>query len=72
MYQDFRILLRQCYAQMEISFPGLIFAQYKSINIIILLLLILKYSTMKITMTTQLTVKGKVLRDSVLQKSKVV
>ena len=34
MYQDFRILLSQCYAQMKISFPGLIFAQYKSINII--------------------------------------
>ena len=39
MYQDFRILLSQCYAQMKISFPGLIFAQYKSINIVILLFL---------------------------------
>ena len=39
MYQDFRILLSQCYAQMKISFPGLIFAQYKSINIIIIILL---------------------------------
>ena len=37
MYQDFRILLSQCYAQMKISFRGLIFAQYKSINIIIIL-----------------------------------
>ena len=35
MYWDFRILLSHCYAQMKISFPGLIFAQYKSINIII-------------------------------------
>ena len=35
MYYDFRILLSQCYAQMKMSFPGLIFAQYKSINIII-------------------------------------
>ena len=26
-------MLSQCYAQMKISFPGLIFAQYKSINI---------------------------------------
>lgn len=31
--------MSQCYAQMKISFPGLIFAQYKSINIIILLFL---------------------------------
>ena len=37
MYYDFRILLSQCYAQMKISFPGLIFAQYKSININIIL-----------------------------------
>ena len=29
-------MLSQCYAQMKISFPGLIFAQYKSINIILL------------------------------------
>ena len=35
MYLDFRILLSQCNAQMKISFPGLIFAQYKSINIIV-------------------------------------
>ena len=34
MYQDFRILLSQCQGEMKISFPGLIFAQYKSINII--------------------------------------
>ena len=34
MYWDFRIFLSQCNAQMKISFPGLIFAQYKSINII--------------------------------------
>ena len=32
-------MLSQCYAQMKISFPGLIFAQYKSINIIIIILL---------------------------------
>ena len=37
MCQDFRILLSQCYAQMKIFFPGLIFAQYKSINIIIII-----------------------------------
>ena len=37
MYWDFRILLSHCYAQMKISFPGLIFAQYKSINIIIII-----------------------------------
>ena len=30
-------MLSQCYAQMKISFPGLIFAQYKSINIIIII-----------------------------------
>ena len=41
MYQDFRILLSQCYAQMKISFPGLIFAQYKSINIIIIIIIII-------------------------------
>ena len=35
------ILLSQCYAQMKISFPGLIFAQYKSINIIIIIILLL-------------------------------
>ena len=34
-------MLSQCNAQMKISFPGLIFAQYKSINIISLLLLLL-------------------------------
>ena len=38
MYWDFRILLSHCYAQMKISFPGLIFAQYKSINIIIIII----------------------------------
>ena len=32
------ILLSQCYAQMKISFPGLIFAQYKSIKLLLLLL----------------------------------
>ena len=36
MYEDFRILLSQCNAQMKISFRGLIFVQYKSINIILL------------------------------------
>ena len=41
MYWDFRILLSHCYAQMKISFPGLIFAQYKSINIIIIIILLL-------------------------------
>ena len=30
------ILLSQCYAQMKISFPGLIFAQYKSIKLLII------------------------------------
>ena len=35
------ILLSQCYAQMKISFPGLIFAQYKSIKLLLLLLLII-------------------------------
>ena len=30
-------MLSQCYAQMKISFPGLIFVQYKSINIIIII-----------------------------------
>ena len=50
MYQDFRILLSQCYAQMKIPFPGLIFAQYKSINIIIIIIIInLKYLHVKIT-----------------------
>ena len=32
------ILLSQYTAQMKISFPGLIFAQYKSINTIIIIL----------------------------------
>ena len=31
----------QCNAQMKISFPGLIFAQYKSINIIIIIIIII-------------------------------
>ena len=35
-----RILLSQCNAQMKISFSGLIFAQYKSIKLILLLLLL--------------------------------
>ena len=34
-------MLSQCNKQMKISFPGLVFAQYKSINIISLLLLLL-------------------------------
>ena len=34
-------MLSQCYAQMKISFPGLIFAQYKSINIIIIIIIII-------------------------------
>ena len=33
--------MSQCYAQMKISFPGLIFAQYKSINIIIIIIIII-------------------------------
>ena len=41
MYKDFRILLSQCNAQMKISFPGLIFVQYKSINIIIIIIIII-------------------------------
>ena len=40
MYKDFRILLSQCNAQMKISFPGLIFVQYKSINIIIIIIIL--------------------------------
>ena len=32
MYLNFRILLSQCNVQMKISFSGLIFMQYKSIN----------------------------------------
>ena len=34
-------MLSQCNAQMKISFPGLISAQYKSINIIIIVIIII-------------------------------
>ena len=36
MYWDSSILLSHCNARMKICFPGLIFAQYQSINIIII------------------------------------
>ena len=42
------MLLSQCNAQMKISFPGLIFAQYKSINIVILSLLYYWYKKLLI------------------------